>query len=167
MKSVFRYLYPIVKYLAIFYFKTTFAIYRFRRVDLTGGGAVFPKLFFIKKFIFRFSSSPYIGYSYSFIKWLFSKFFWFSDLEPRLRALLEGWGRGCIVLAYVISVSPPSLSTEKAMALEGAGPKFRPLSDVRCCAVVLWLRKWIFLSALLYCSCCYLRISVRRILQSR
>ena len=37
---------------AIFYFKTTFAIYRFRRVDLTGGGAVFPKLFFIKNFIF-------------------------------------------------------------------------------------------------------------------
>ena len=58
-------------------------------------------------------------------------------MEPRLRALLEGWGRGCIVLAYVISVSPPSLSTEKAMALESAGPKFRPYSDVRCCAVVI------------------------------
>jgi hypothetical protein len=37
---------------AIFYFKTTFVLYRFRRVGLTGGGAVFPKLFFIKKFIF-------------------------------------------------------------------------------------------------------------------
>jgi hypothetical protein len=36
----------------IFYFKTTFVLYRFRRVGLTGGGAVFPKLFFIKKFIF-------------------------------------------------------------------------------------------------------------------
>ena len=36
----------------IFYFKTTFVLYRFRRVGLTGGGAVFPKFFFIKKFIF-------------------------------------------------------------------------------------------------------------------
>ncbi len=52
----------------IFYFKTTFVLYRFRRVDLTGGGAVFPKLFFIKKFIFRFSSSPYIVHSYFLIK---------------------------------------------------------------------------------------------------
>jgi hypothetical protein len=60
---------------AIFYFKTTFVLYRFRRVGLTGGGAVFPKLFSIKNFIFRFSSSPYVVYSYFLIKKIIFKKF--------------------------------------------------------------------------------------------
>ena len=40
--------------LAIFYLKTTFAIYRNRRVGLTGGGTVFPKLFLLKNLFFDF-----------------------------------------------------------------------------------------------------------------
>ena len=53
---------------AIFYFKTTFVLYRFRRVGLTGGGAGFPKCILFKKIIFGFFSCSYNGRSYSSIK---------------------------------------------------------------------------------------------------
>jgi hypothetical protein len=46
-------------------------------------------------------------------------------------------GEGVFCLIIFISESPPSLLTEKVMALEGAGPKLRPYSDV-CCCVVVW-----------------------------
>ncbi len=60
-----------------------------------------------------------------------------TDLEPLFARPSCRVGEGVLCIVHVISESPLSLLTEKVMALDGAGPKFRPYSAV-CCCVVVW-----------------------------